>query len=153
MVVFKLYHDSHMADYELNSDQTQTFVYACLAGVALNNILKQSGIKFGMKLTNGLIKKIPGRVLTRINQNVGFRFITKSGTKGIFNLTKMLPGVGAIVGGGLDFTETKIIANRAYKWFFDNDFSVDTDTNYFDNEIDIQDIDFNAPVHDDENEL
>ncbi len=65
----------------------------------------------------------------------------------------MLPGVGAIVGGGLDFTETKIIANRAYKWFFDNDFSVDTDTNYFDNEIDIQDIDFNAPVHDDENEL
>ena len=77
-----------MADYELNSDQTQTFVYACLAGVALNNILKQSGIKFGMKLTNGLIKKIPGRVLTRINQKVGFRFITKSGTKGIFNLTE-----------------------------------------------------------------
>ena len=81
MVVFKLYHDSHMADYELNSDQTQTFVYACLAGVALNNILKQSGIKFGMKLTNGLIKKIPGRVLTRINQKVGFRFITNQEQK------------------------------------------------------------------------
>ena len=77
-----------------------------------------------MKFTNGLIKKIPGKVLTKINQKVGFRFITKFGTKGIVNLGKLLPGVGAIVGGGLDLVETKIIAERAYKWFFEGDFSV-----------------------------
>lgn len=114
----------NMADYELDSDQTQTFIYACLAGVAVNGLLKQAGIKFGVKFTNGLIKKIPGKVLTKINQKVGFRFITKFGTKGIVNLGKLLPGVGAIVGGGLDLVETKIIAERAYKWFFEGDFSV-----------------------------
>ena len=115
---------AYMADYELDSDQTQTFIYSCLAGVAVNGLLKQAGIKIGVKFTNGLIKKIPGKVLTKINQKVGFRFITKFGTKGIVNLGKLLPGVGAIVGGGLDLVETKIIAERAYKWFFEGDFSV-----------------------------
>lgn len=115
---------AYMADYELDSDQTQTFIYSCLAGVAVNGLLKQAGIKIGVKFTNGLIKKIPGKILTKINQKVGFRFITKFGTKGIVNLGKLLPGVGAIVGGGLDLVETKIIAERAYKWFFKGDFWV-----------------------------
>ena len=115
---------AYMADYELDSDQTQTFIYACSVGVAVNGLLKQAGIKIGVKFTNGLIKKIPGKVLTKINQKVGFSFITKFGTKGIVNLGKLLPGVGAIVGGGLDLVETKIIAERAYKWFFKGDFSV-----------------------------
>lgn len=115
---------AYMADYDLNSDQTQTFVYACLAGVAINNVIKQAGIQFGVKFANGLIKKIPGTVLTKINQKVGFRFITKFGSKGLVNLGKLLPGIGALVGGGLDLVETKIIADRAYKWFMTGDFSV-----------------------------
>lgn len=131
---------AYMADYELNSDQTQTFVYACLAGVAVNGLLKQAGIKFGVKLANGLIKKIPGKVLTKINQKVGFRFITKFGTKGIVNLGKLLPGVGALVGGGLDLAETKVIADRAYKWFLKGDFSMEGEAEQ--DQIDIDDIDF-----------
>lgn len=116
---------AYMAGFELDSDETQTFVYACLAGVTVNEVVKQASIKFGIKFANGLIKKIPGKVLTKINQKVGFRFITKFGTKGIVNLGKLLPGVGAVVGGGLGFVETKIIAQRSYKWFFKHDFSVD----------------------------
>lgn len=131
---------AYMADYELDSDQTQTFVYACLAGVAVNGLLKQAGIKFGVKFANGLIKKIPGKVLTKINQKVGFRFITKFGTKGIVNLGKLLPGVGAVVGGGLDLVETKIIADRAYKWFFKGDFSVKGKAE--EDVIEIDEIDF-----------
>ena len=131
---------AYMADYELNSDQTQTFVYACLAGVAVNSLVKQAGIKFGVKFANGLIKKIPGKVLTKINQKVGFRFITKFGTKGIVNLGKLLPGVGAVVGGGLDLVETKIIADRAYKWFLKGDFSVKGEEE--DEAIEIDEADF-----------
>ena len=119
---------AYMAGFELNSDQTQTFVYACLAGVSVNALVKQAGIKFGVKFANGLIKKIPGKVLTKINQKVGFRFITKFGSKGIINLGKLVPGVGAIIGGGLDLVETKAISARAYKWFFEGDFSGDQDS-------------------------
>lgn len=131
---------AYIAGFELNCDETQTFVYACLAGVAVNELIKQASIKFGVKFANGLIKKIPGKVLTKINQKVGFRFITKFGTKGIVNLGKLLPGVGAVVGGGLDFFETKMIAKRSYKWFFEHDFSVDK-KNEEDIEIEISDLD------------
>ncbi len=120
---------SYMAGFDLDSDQTQTLVYACLAGVAVNNVIKQAGIKFGVKFANGLIKKIPGKVLIKINQKVGFRFATKFGTKGIINLGKLIPGVGAVIGGGLDLVETKIIAERSYKWFFEHDFSVNKKDN------------------------
>lgn len=117
---------AYMAGLELDSDQTQTFVYACLAGVAVNELVKQASVKFGVKFTTGLIKKIPGKVLTKINQKVGFRFVTKFGTKGIVNMGKLIPGgVGAVVGGGLDLVETKAIGDRAYKWFFEENFVPD----------------------------
>lgn len=32
---------AYMAGYELNSDQTQPFVYACLAGVAVNSLVNR----------------------------------------------------------------------------------------------------------------
>lgn len=125
---------AYISGYELNSDQTQTFIYACLAGVSINQLVKAAGVKIGVKLTTGLIKKIPGKVLTKINQKVGFRLLTKFGTKGLINFGKLLPGVGAVIGGGLDHAETKIIAKRAYKWFMENDFS----TNEGEEVIDIQ---------------
>ena len=131
---------SYMAGFDLNSDQTQTLVYACLAGVAVNNVMKQASIKFGVKFANGLIKKIPGKVLTKINQKVGFRFITKFGTKGVVNLGKLIPGVGAVIGGGLDLVETKIIAKRSYKWFFEHDFSVNKKDN--EEEIEVYESDY-----------
>ena len=114
-----------MAGYTLDCDQTQTLVYACLAGVSVNEVLKQVGVKIGVKLANSMVKKIPGQVLTKINQRVGFRLLTKFGTKGVINIGKMIPGVGAVIGGGLDFAETKVIANRAYSWFFEGNFSGD----------------------------
>ncbi|MDB8626029.1 hypothetical protein PNV02_06915, partial [Streptococcus parasanguinis] len=49
--------------------------------------------------------------------------ITKFGSKGILNFGKLIPGVGAIVGGGLDYTETRIIASRSYDWFFKNNYN------------------------------
>ena len=114
---------AYMAGYDLNCDQVQTFVYACLAGVSVNGVIKQAGIKVGVKMAEKAVQKIPGKALVKINQKIGFRFITKFGEKGILNLGKMLPGVGAFINGGLDFTETKIIAERAFKMFFEGDFS------------------------------
>lgn len=41
----------------------------------------------------------------------------------IINLEKLILGVGAIVGGGLDLFETKVIADRSYDWFMKENFS------------------------------
>ena len=51
--------------------------------------------------------------------------IGKFGEKGILNLGKLVPGVGAVINGGLDYAETKVIGNRAYKAFFEGDFDFD----------------------------
>lgn len=115
---------AYMAGFDIYSDETQTFIYACLAGVSVNQVIKQASIKLGAKFTSRLIKKIPGNVLIKINKAVGFRFITKSGRTGIINLAKGLPLTGALISGGVDFLETKIIAHRSYKWFFNCDFSL-----------------------------
>lgn len=114
---------AHMGGYDTKSDQVQTLVYACLAGISLDQVTKQVGIKVGMKFANAMVEKIPGQVLVKINQKVGFRLFTKFGTKGIINIGKAIPLVGGVISGGFDFAETKIIAGRAYKMFILNDFS------------------------------
>ena len=115
---------AYMGGYDTDSDQVQTLVYACLAGISLDQVLKNVGIQFGTKVTMSLVRKIPGTVLTNINQKVGFRFLTKFGTKGLINIGKAVPIVGGVISGGFDFAETKLIANRAYKMFIENNFDV-----------------------------
>lgn len=55
---------AQMAGYDLKCDQTQTLVYACLAGVSITEVFKAFGVQLGEKLAVGMIKKIPGTVLT-----------------------------------------------------------------------------------------
>ena len=130
---------AYMGGFDTDSDQVQTLVYACLAGISIDQIIKQAGIQFGNKLAMAMVKKIPGEVLTKINQKVGFRFLTKFGAKGVINIGKAVPIIGGIISGGFDFAETKTIANRAYKMFIENDASVLSDGESVDVEI-IQEI-------------
>ena len=102
-----------MAGYDIYSDQVQTFIFVCLTGSAMTDILKQAGVKFGEKLGISMIKKIPGKTLTAINKKVGFRFVTKFGEKGIVNLGKVIPVVGGVVGGGFDIASTSVIGKNA----------------------------------------
>ena len=110
-----------MGGYDTDSDQVQTLVYACLAGISVDQLLKSIGVQLGTKLTMTMVKKIPGTVLTKINQKVGFRLLTKFGSKGLVNIGKAVPVVGGVISGGLDFAETKVIADRAYKMFIKGD--------------------------------
>lgn len=106
-----------MAGYDIHSNQVQTLIYACLTGSAMSDVLKQAGIKFGNKFGTAMVSKIPGKTLTAINQKVGFRFVTKFGETGIINLGKVVPVLGAIIGGGIDVASTRVIGYNAYKIF------------------------------------
>lgn len=106
--------------FDVRSDQVQTLAYACLTGSAIADILKQTGIKVGEKITISAINKIPGKVLISINQKVGFRLLTKFGTKGAVNFVKLVPIAGGVIGSAVDIASTKIIANNAYNIFVKN---------------------------------
>lgn len=135
---------AYMGGYDTNSDQVQTLVYACLAGISVDQLVKQVGIKVGVKFANAMVNKIPGQVLIKINQKVGFRLLTKFGTKGVINIGKAIPVVGGVISGGFDFAETKIIADRAYKMFILNDFSNSGETTVDDDPILIEDSNTNS---------
>lgn len=106
-----------MGGYDVRSDQVQTVVYVCLAGSAASDILKDAGIKVVGKLAENAIKQIPRATLTKINQAVGFRLVTKFGETGIVNLGKLIPVAGGVIGGAFDFATTQAIANVAYGYF------------------------------------
>lgn len=106
--------------YDLRDDEVQTFVYSCLVGNAIADTFKNTGVQVGNKIALNAVNKIPGKVLTKINQRIGFRFITKAGAKGIINLVKVVPVVGAGVGASIDFSTTWAIAKRAKKVFEGN---------------------------------
>lgn len=112
---------ARMGGFDLQSDQVQTMIYACLTGQALTDIVKQTGIKVGQKVTLSAIKNIPGKVLININQKVGFRLVTKFGETGIINIAKLVPLAGGAVGGAFDIGSTKIIAANAYYIFIKNE--------------------------------
>lgn len=106
-----------MGGYDIHSDQVQTLIYVCLTGNTAKEILKKSGITFAKKVETRVIEKIPGKTLIAINKKIGFRFLTKFGSKGIINLGKVVPVVGGIVGLGIDAASTKIIGKNAYNLF------------------------------------
>lgn len=89
-----------MGGYDVNSDQVQTMVYMCLTAA---------------------IKKIPGAAFTKINQKIGFRFLTKFGEKGAINLGKLVPIAGGLIGGGVDVASTIVISRNAIRIFIEDE--------------------------------
>jgi len=85
---------AYMGGHDLKNDKVKTLVYACLAGNAAKDILKDAGIVVGIKLTTQAIKNISGKTIIAINQKVGFRLLTKFGETGVVNLGKAVPIVG-----------------------------------------------------------
>ena len=108
---------AHMGGYDLKSDQVKAMVYLCLVGTASVDILKDVGIQIGAKMTQTFIKNLSKETIKAINAKVGFRLVTKAGTTGVFNLTKMVPILGGIVGGTFDSVTTNSIGNIAKKTF------------------------------------
>lgn len=111
---------AHMGGYDLRDDKVKTFVYMCLCGNGVKDIIKDFGIVLGQKLTKAAIEKISGSVITKINQKVGFRLLTKFGSKGVVNLGKMIPLAGGVIGGTADGVSTAAIGKVAKKLFIQN---------------------------------
>ena len=109
---------AHMAGHDVKHDKVKTLIYLCLLGNSMNEVAKDFGITFGTKFATSYIQKnVTREVLTKINKAVGFRLVTKFGTKGLINLGKVVPVLGGVIGGGLDAFTTNIVGNQARNTF------------------------------------
>ena len=88
--------------HSVEEDAVQTTVILSLLGESLiTDVVRTAGITVTQKITAAVIKQIPGRALIAINKRVGFRLITKAGSKGIINIMKWVPIFGGIIGGAV----------------------------------------------------
>lgn len=109
---------AHIAGHDVKHDKVQALIMLCLLGNSMNEVAKDFGISFSTKLATVYIKKnITGAMLTKINQAVGFRLVTKAGSTGLINLTKAVPFLGGVVGGSFDAITTNLVGNQARNIF------------------------------------
>nr|WP_276540705.1 EcsC family protein [Stenotrophomonas chelatiphaga] len=114
---------AHMGGYDVKDDKVKAMVYACLTGNAAKEVLKDVGIQVGKKVAQASINRITGATLTSINRAVGFRLLTKAGTSGVVNLSKMVPILGGVIGGAVDLAATNIVGDTAVKLFVTHEVS------------------------------
>lgn len=112
---------AYMGGYDLKDDKVQTLAYVCLCGNAGKEILKDIGIKFGEEFSKKVIRNISGATIAKINQAVGFRLLTKSGTSAVINLGKCLPVVSGIIGGSFDLVMTNQVGKTAKSTFINQE--------------------------------
>ncbi|MBS0986354.1 hypothetical protein [Acetobacter thailandicus] len=107
-----------MGGHNVLDDRVKTLCFVCMTGNSASEVMKTAGVQIGTKFTASAIQKyITGEMIKTINKAVGFRLMTKAGTTGVLNLTKMVPLVGGVVGGAFDGVTTNIIGNTARKTF------------------------------------
>ena len=112
---------AHIRGYNLKDDSVKTMLYLCLVGNVTGDIIKQVGIKISGQYTlRKILPKLSREVIVKINKAVGFRLITKGGSKGIINLTKMVPLLGGVVGATFNWYEVSFYARLANRMFEEN---------------------------------
>jgi hypothetical protein len=108
---------AHLRGYDVDSEEVRSAVLVSLLGSGGTEVLKRTGVEVGRKTTAAAFRRVPGRVLIEINKTIGFRLLTKAGEKGVINLTKLVPLVGAPVGAAFDGFGCRTIATFALKMF------------------------------------
>lgn len=103
--------------HNIREDRVRTLILLSLAGDSAKEVAKAVGIKIGNKLSEQLLRQIPGKLLIEINRCVGFRLLTKAGEKGCINLLKAVPLVGGVIGGTVDASACLAVGAAAHNLF------------------------------------
>jgi hypothetical protein len=109
---------AHLRGWDLQDELVRNSVLITIAGGTPNAVLTEFGVAVARKSAEAAIKKLPIAIIRDINKRVGFMLIAKYGTKrSVVTLTKLVPGVGGVVGGAVDATFTRLVGRLAKKSF------------------------------------
>lgn len=108
---------AYMGGYDLKNNKVRDFVYLCLCGNEVKDILKKFSIELGRALTKQAIKNISISTINQINRMVGMKLVTKFGEKSLISLGKGVPIIGGLIGGTIDGIACNTIGNVAKEMF------------------------------------
>jgi hypothetical protein len=100
--------------------ERRLWVLAVLGGSAnATKIAEKLAAEMGKGLGKKAVAAIPRTAISRLNAAMGRTIVTKYGTKrGAVQLGKALPfGIGAIVGGGINYGTVRAVTRTANKFF------------------------------------
>lgn len=108
---------AHLRGHDVHSEDVRTAVLLTMLGSAGTEIIKDAGIAIGTRGLAAAVAKIPGRIFIDINKKVAFRLVTKGGTKGVINVGKLVPLIGAPIGATIDGLSMKAVHQYAKSAF------------------------------------
>jgi hypothetical protein len=103
--------------HDPKQDHVKTLSFLCLLGRGALDALREASVIVGKKLAANQLGKVPGSILIKINQRVGFRLVTKAGTTGVVNLNRLVPVIGGLVSGTVNGWTTRRIGYIAHGFF------------------------------------
>ena len=108
---------AHLRGHDVHSEDVRTAVLLAMLGSAGTEIVKDAGITIGTKGLAAALAKVPGKVFIDINKKVGFRLVTKGGTKGAINAGKLVPFIGGPIGATIDGVSMRAVGGYAKSAF------------------------------------
>lgn len=109
---------AHLRGYDLENPHTQAVLMLTVAGSSAQAAASELGVKVGQKMAVQAIEKLPMKVVHAINKKAGTYLIAKYGTqRSLVTLSKAVPGIGGLVGGGVDATLTRAVGAAAKRAF------------------------------------
>jgi len=100
--------------HDLSSDAVRTAVLLVLSGDDATDVLRKAGVVAGKgRMTSLVTRGLPPSALMAVNKGVAFRLMVQLSEKGLAKFGRFIPGVGGLVGGGLDAYLMRRLSKRA----------------------------------------
>ena len=105
---------AHLRGYDVRSDEVRLAAFACLAGAAAADRLKQAGIAAGAPLVQQAVSRLPAELVKNFGGVIGNHLARRAGRHGVLRL---MPLLGGVLSGGFDAAATRLIGNAAKQLF------------------------------------
>jgi len=104
--------------HDPSSERVRTAVLLVLANEDASDILRKVGVRVGTgRMTSFALRGLPPTLLMAVNKGVAFRVLVRFGEKSLARLGRFLPGIGGVIGGGLDAMLMRGLGRRAREEF------------------------------------
>jgi uncharacterized protein (DUF697 family) len=101
--------------FDLAHEAVRTQILLTLLGEEAGEVLKQLGVKTAQQIAQAQLRRLPATTLQAIHRAVGFRLVTRSGQRGMVHLHRVIPLLGGVVGGGIDYWMTRQLGDYAIR--------------------------------------
>jgi uncharacterized protein (DUF697 family) len=109
---------AYIYGWDVRDDDFATDILLVMGGSSGISALKKLGIKIGQEYTKRIVAKhVKKEMVKQLNQLVSRKIITKAAEKRVVNFTKLVPLVGAPIGGALNYFGTLEVGRTALKFY------------------------------------